>query len=106
ELEGAVTEHALSTPSGKGQIITRCANCGTAVFSRYMVRLGKLCYVRVGTLDDPAQCPPDVQIFTSSKQPWVPPSPDIPSFQEFYKFDDVWPDVSLTRLNVAFGDVG
>jgi hypothetical protein len=28
-------------------------------------------FVRVGTLDDPDRCPPDIHIFTSSKQPWV-----------------------------------
>ncbi|WP_433989599.1 hypothetical protein SuNHUV7_02240 (plasmid) [Pseudoseohaeicola sp. NH-UV-7] len=101
--EGATTEHTLPTPSGKGQVITRCASCGTAVFSSYLVRLGKLTYVRVGTLDDPSRCPPDVQIFTSSKQPWVPLHPDIPSFDEFYKFEDVWSGSSLKRWNKIFG---
>ena len=67
EIDGPVIENTLPTPSGKGQVITRCANCGTAVFSNYLVRMGKLRYIRVGTLDDPSQCPPDVQIFTSSK---------------------------------------
>ena len=28
-------------------------------------------FVRVGTLDDPDRLPPDIHIFTSSKQPWV-----------------------------------
>ena len=71
EIDGEVVEHTLPTPSGKGQVITRCATCGVAVFSSYMSRLGKLRYIRVGTMDNPAECPPDVQIFTSSKQPWV-----------------------------------
>ena len=100
-VEGPVAEHALPTPSGKGQIITRCQNCGVAVFSSYMVRHGKLRYVRVGTLDDPDQCRPDAQIFTRSKQAWVPLSEDIPSFEEFYKFDEVWPQGSLDRLQAA-----
>ncbi|MEP2531274.1 GFA family protein [Shimia sp.] len=102
QLKGNRTEHTLSTPSGKGQIVTRCADCGTAVVSRYMVRLGKLTYVRVGTLDDPASCPPDVQIFTSSKQPWVPLSSDIPVFDEGYKFEDVWPADALARMTAAY----
>ena len=98
---GPITEHELPTPSGKGQIITRCRDCGVAVFSSYLIRLGKLLYVRVGTFDHPDQCPPDVQIFTSSKQAWVPLREDIPVFDEFYKFDQVWPQPSLDRLNAA-----
>ena len=101
KFAGPITEHELPTPSGKGQTITRCRDCGVAVFSSYMIRLGKLRYVRVGTLDDPDQCPPDVQIFTNSKQAWVPLSKDIPIFEEFYKFDDVWPQASIDRLSAA-----
>ncbi len=101
--KGETTEHTLPTPSGKGQVITRCASCGTAIFSSYLVRLGKLKYIRVGTLDDPDRCRPDVQIFTSSKQPWVPLSADIPSFEEFYDFDEVWPDAALNRWRKVFG---
>lgn len=101
--QGDTVEQTLPTPSGKGQVITRCASCGTAVFSSYLVRQGKLAYIRVGTLDDPSRCPPDVQIFTSSKQPWVPLNPDIPQFEEFYKFDDVWPADALARLRDLFG---
>jgi hypothetical protein len=101
KVEGPITEHELPTPSGKGQIITRCGDCGVAVFSSYMIRLGKLQYVRVGTLDDPDQCPPDVQIFTSGKQAWVPLSEEIPIFEEFYKFDEVWPQKALERLETA-----
>lgn len=100
--EGDTTEHTFATPSGKGQVITRCAACGTAVFSSYLVRLGKLKYISVGTLDNPAECPPDVQIFTSSKQPWVPLSTEIPSFEGFYKFDDLWPPDALARMDSLF----
>ena len=104
DMQGNTTEQTLPTPSGKGQIITRCADCGTAVFSSYMVRLGKIRYVRVGTLNDPSECPPDVQIFTSSKQAWVPLSDEIPSFEEFYNFDEVWPKDALARWRALFGD--
>lgn len=100
-FEGPTTESKLPTPSGKGQIVTRCAACGVAIFSAYMIRLGKLRYVRVGTLDDPDRCRPDVQIFTNSKQRWVPLSDDIPRFDEFYKFDEVWPQTALDRLEAA-----
>lgn len=101
--EGETTEHMLETPSGKGQVITRCASCGTAIFSSYLVRLGKLKYIRVGTLDDPGLCPPDAQIFTASKQAWVPLNQDIPVFENFYEFKEVWPEDAYRRLSAIFG---
>ncbi len=101
-VDGEVFENTLPTPSGKGQVITRCRACGTAVFSAYLVRKGKLLYIRVGTLDEPAECPPDVQIFTDSKQPWVPLNPDIPSFGTFYRFEEVWPAESMARWHALF----
>lgn len=100
---GGTTDHMLATPSGKGQVITRCASCGTAVFSSYLVREGKLRYVRVGTLDNPDLCPPDAQIFTSSKQAWALLNPDIPVFENFYEFKDVWPEDAYRRLGAIFG---
>ncbi|WP_353534353.1 GFA family protein [Cognatishimia sp. WU-CL00825] len=103
-LDGATTESTLATSSGKGQVITRCASCSTAVFSSYLIRQGKLKYVRVGTLDDPASCPPDVQIFVSSKQPWVPLNTAIPSFEAFYEIEEVWPEPSFKRWRRLFGD--
>jgi len=103
EFDGPVIENTLPTPSGKGQVITRCATCGVAVFSSYMSRLGKLRYIRVGTLDNPSDCPPDVQIFTSSKQDWVLLNPEIPIFENFYSFEDVWPEQALVRWRKLFG---
>ena len=43
------------------------------------------------------------RFFTSSKQEWVPLSEEIPTFEEFYKFDEVWPQKSLERLQTALG---
>ena len=48
-------------------------------------------FIRVGTLDEPDLFPPDVHIFTTSKQPWVALPPDAISFNEFYEIDEVWP---------------
>lgn len=63
----------IETPSnsGKGQRIARCPKCHVAVWSIYG-GMGDLCsFVRTGTLDDPGAFPPDIQIFTRSKLPWV-----------------------------------
>lgn len=103
-VEGPVIETTLETPSGNGQTITRCKECGVAVFSNYLSRKGKLRYIRVGTLDQPDKCPPDVHIFTSSKLPWVTLNSDAPVFEDFYKFENVLPEASLARWKALFGD--
>jgi hypothetical protein len=63
----------VMTPSasGKGQKITRCPACRVAVWSNYPQAGLAIRFVRVGTMDNPDLCPPDIHIFTSSKQPWV-----------------------------------
>lgn len=99
-ISGTVEEIAVPTPSGAGQDITRCSKCKVAVWSNYnMGGLRKhIRFIRVGTLDDPDQFPPDVHIYTSSKQPWVIlPSADR-RVREFYEFAETWSPASLERL--------
>ena len=57
--------------SGKGQRIARCPVCRIALWSHYAGGGDLFRFVRVGTLDDPDRFPPDIHIFTSTKQPWV-----------------------------------
>ncbi len=83
--------------SGKGQQIARCPECRIAVWSHYAGAGEALSFVRVGTLDDPDLLPPDVQIFTESKQPWVVLNPDIPAFEHYYKPKEIWPAESIAR---------
>ena len=104
EYDGPVDEFTLPTPSGNGQVITRCSKCGVAVFSSYLIRLGKLRHIRVGTLDDPNACPPDAHIFTSSKLSWLSLGPDAPVFKDSYNFKEVWSESSLARWRELFGD--
>ena len=54
-------------------------------------------FVRVGTLDEPDRLPPDIHIFTSSKQPWVVLPPGTPAVAEYYKAAEHWPKESLER---------
>ena len=58
-------------------------------------------FVRVGTLDQPAHCPPEVHIFTASKQPWVQLPEGVPAFEGQYTMKDgLWSKESLERLDV------
>lgn len=90
----------LPSASGKGQTVYRCAACQVAVYSEYDVGPA-FRFVRGGTLDRPGAVRPDVQIFTGSKQDWVPLAPDIPAYEGFYRRSDVWRAEALERFNAV-----
>ena len=96
-LSGDVEIVDTPSNSGKGQKIARCPRCRIAVWSNYAGAGDLLRFVRVGTLDEPDRFPPDIHIFTASKQPWVVLPPGIPAMPEYYKAADYWPPESLER---------
>jgi len=100
-LEGDIVDIEVPSPSGANQRISRCPKCLVAVWSYYLVMsggIGKLVrFIRVGTLDDPSSLPPDIHIYTSSKQPWVVLPPDALAVKEYYATEEVWPRESLER---------
>lgn len=96
-LQGDVIGIDIPSNSGKGQRVSRCPKCHIAVWSNYAGAGDALRFVRVGTLDEPERLPPDIHIFTDSKQPWVVLSPGIPVEREFYKAAARWPPDSLER---------
>ena len=89
----------IDTPSasGKGQKIARCPKCRIALWSNYAGAGPVVRFVRVGTLDNPDLLPPDIHIFTASKQPWVVIPPGMPTVPEYYERDTYWPPESLER---------
>jgi hypothetical protein len=98
ELLGGQPEMVLTpSESGKGQKIWRCPSCRVALWSNYSGAGDRVRFVRVGTLDEPDRLPPDIHIFTASKQPWVVLSGDVPVMEEFYQRSRYWPEESLRR---------
>lgn len=91
-LSGEVEEIKTPSPSGKGQNIVRCCQCKVAVWSHYFMGGIKkqICFVRVGTLDVPDLCPPDVHIYTNTKQAWVTLPGTAAAFETFYDYEKVW----------------
>jgi hypothetical protein len=89
----------VMTPSesGKGQKIWRCPACRVALWSNYAGAGDTVDFVRVGTLDEPGRLPPDIHIFTASKQPWVVLPPGVPAVEEYYDRRQHWPRESLER---------
>jgi hypothetical protein len=97
-LAGEVEVVPTPSASGKGQQIARCPTCRVALWSHYAGSGDAASFVRVGTLDQPDRLPPDIHIYTSSKQPWVVLPPGTPAVAEFYRLEDHWPRESLDRL--------
>ena len=91
----------IDTPSnsGKGQKIIRCPSCHIAVWSHYAGAGDLLSFVRVGTLDTPDALPPDIHIYTASKQPWVILPPDTPAFDEYYRRSEQLSEDCLQRMS-------
>ena len=96
-LQGEVQVVNTPSNSGKGQKISRCPKCRIAVWSNYGGGGDAVRFVRVGTLDEPDRLPPDIHIFTSSKQPWVVLPPGTPAVAEYYDPEKHWPKESLER---------
>ncbi len=94
------TPMVVNTPSlsGKGQRITRCPICHIALWSNYGGGGDRIRFVRVGTLDDPDRYPPDIHIYTASRQPWVTLPAGARAVAEFYDRASTWPAQSLERL--------
>ncbi|MEO8307123.1 MAG: GFA family protein [Pseudomonadota bacterium] len=90
----------VNTPSqsGRGQQIARCPTCRVALWSHYAGGGPVLSFVRVGTLDNPDELPPDIHIFTESKQPWVMIPEGRPAVAAYYDRERHWPAESLQRM--------
>ena len=86
--------------SGYGQLFARCPQCRITLGSHYAGAGPLIKFVRVGTLDEPDHLPPDIHIFTSSKQPWVVIPPGTPAVPEYYDRKQYWPAESMARRQI------
>ncbi len=94
---GAPVDVDTPSESGNGQVIARCPDCHVALWSVYSGAGPKFRFLRVGTLENPDLCPPDIHIYTASKQPWVILPEGIPAMPEYYRRSEQWPAESLAR---------
>lgn len=98
-VQGELLFTEFPTQSGQGQRVGRCPRCSVVILSHYAY--GKLTdevvFVRVGTLDKPSQLPPDIHIYTSTKQPWLVLPEGVPAVSEFYRASEYWSPASLAR---------
>ena len=94
---GEVSLIKTPTKSGKGQQIARCPHCHVALWNHYLAGNRKIAFLRVGTLENPDAFPPDIHIFTRSKQPWIILPENIPFVSAYYIPSKLWPEASLIR---------
>ena len=96
----------VDTPSesGLGQKIARCPRCRVALWSHYAGAGPIIRFIRVGTLDNPDLLPPDIHIFTASKQPWVVLPQGTPAVPEYYDREKYWPAESLARRRALLAE--
>ena len=94
---------AVPTESSRPHVIHRCPACKVALWSHYggVQRLSPSC--AWGTLDKPADLPPNVHIYTRSKLPWIALPADVPAFEAYYDpARSSWPAESLERRKAVF----
>jgi len=99
-IAGEVTLVDTPSESGSGQKIARCPRCLIAVWSHYAGAGPLVNFIRVGSLDNPDALPPDIHIFTASKQPWVVLPAGTPAVPEYYDREAYWPTESLARRKI------
>lgn len=100
-LDGDVEVITTPSQSGQGQKIARCPKCHIAVWSNYHQGGDAIRFIRIGTLDEPDRFPPDIHIYTTSKQPWVVIPPGAVAVAELYSVRELWPKESLERMAQA-----
>ncbi|WP_240310843.1 GFA family protein [Altererythrobacter sp. ZODW24] len=107
-VSGDVEELMVDSPSGNGQNIVRCSICRVAVWSHYYMSglKERIRFIRVGTLDNPDLMPPEVHIYTSTKQPWVLLANGANAVELFYDYDEIWSPESLDRRAALMEDAG
>ncbi len=106
-LEISGTPDPVPTPSesGIGQTVFRCPECRVALYSHYRRAGRAVAFLRGGTLDDPAAAPPDIHIFTSSKQDWVQIPAKARQVPEFYDYESTWPEEAFARRAAAIARI-
>ena len=81
KLEITEGEDALLVVGDDDLNDTRCASCGSFLFS--VVRDGKYVHVGMGSLVDSPSIRPTAHIFVGSKAPWHEITDDLPQFEEY-----------------------
>ena len=100
-LQGTTHVVACPSESGAGQMIVRCPQCMVALWSHYGAAREKVSFLRVGTLDEPNRCSPDIHIYVTSKQSWFVLPDGVPAVPAYYQRSKYWPPESVERYRAV-----
>lgn len=92
--------HFVSGPKGNEYEVWGWDHCACTIGGT-TIEPSKTMVLRPGALDDTSDLNPQAHIWTKEKQNWVSIPDDLPSFEENYAAEDVWPSSSLERLENA-----
>lgn len=79
KIAGTVKYHDIKADSGNTLSRGFCPECGSRLFAKTSA-MPELAMITAGTLDDPAQYRPSMDIVTASAQPWDHMDPALPKF--------------------------
>jgi len=102
-VSGEIETVDIPSESGARQRVHRCVACKVALWANYLGLGTDFSFVKVGTLDDPDQCPPDIHIFTESKQPWLKLGGDLPIKEQYYRRSETWTKEAVARFKAVQG---
>ena len=78
-IAGNVKYHEVKGDSGNTLSRGFCPECGSRLFGKTSA-MTELAMITAGSLDNPNQYTPQMDIFTSSAQPWDHMNPALPKF--------------------------
>lgn len=79
-ITGSPTWFDFVADSGKINRRGFCPTCGTSLFN-LLEAMPEVLGIKAGTMDEPGQYQPAMDIFTASAQPWDAMSPKLPKFE-------------------------
>jgi hypothetical protein len=81
KLTGELKQYEVTGDSGNKVSRGFCPNCGSPILS-LLPAMVDFVALKAGSLDDPAQFKPIMQVFMKSAPPWAPVRDDLPKFDE------------------------
>jgi len=81
EITGTPKTHSVRASSGSLATRSFCSDCGGPLFTRGEAA-PEFMSIRFPTLDNPSEFQPMLDIWTSSAQPWVCLSQEIPQYPQ------------------------